>query len=182
MRPNMDEGSMTSPPDYQRQKLKKYYSTDHLAGFSRDGHFAGVEGTTLYVGCGRGETIVSRPGWYGIDFNPDLVKLWEKLKISNRCQVGDARDLPFTNNHFDWTVSCDFLEHIQHGDLLQVASELRRVASRGQHVIHMTKESKFRGVTGESLHPAGDLSIEDWVKVLDADVQPLHGNWALARW
>lgn len=43
------------------------------------------------------------------------------------CVVGDARNLPYSDQSFDVVVSSDFFEHIDDEDIDQVFSEMKRV-------------------------------------------------------
>ena len=117
-----------------------------------------------------------------MDFNSRLYPLWEQLGIESRCHVRSAGDLRFSDDSFDWTISTDFLEHVQETDRVRVINELFRVAPRGRHVIDLTPESAFRGPEGENLHPDA-LDAASWALLftelrdkvpLDLELGPRH--------
>lgn len=171
---------MTEPADYTKQK-SGYYAKDHLVADFPDLFQPLATDDCLYAGCGRAEALVNFTNWWGFDFNPDLTKVWQTLGIADRTQVSDARKLPFEDYSFDYTVSVDFLEHVKPDDLPTVADELRRVAYSGRHVIHALPESAYRSTTGLTLHPAGHLTMEDWLHAFSfsGHVRPLKPGYLL---
>lgn len=153
---------MTEAIDYAIQDLERYYGVDHALEFPRT-----IESLSflrvLYVGCGRGEVLLSNPGWVGVDFNPKLVPLWEKLNVP--AEVGDARSMPqFLDNSFDVVLTVDFFEHVAVADLDTVMVEFLRIASLGIHVIDSVAQSGFRGLDSKNLHPSGSLGADGWFK------------------
>lgn len=173
---------MTLPDDYSKQDLESYYASDHLLAEFRPLFADLFDEKVIYVGCGRGEVLVHAPDWSGCDFNSDLWPLWEKLGISDRCTNCWAEDTPFETNEFDWAVSVDFFEHVPRHNLSLVADEMKRIARNGRHVIHGIAESGYRGKGGETLHPSGSLTADDWAMELYATVTKLRGSHFLASW
>jgi len=164
---------MTEPEDYTVQNPDSYYATDHFEEFAE--HFKDIRNCrVLNIGCGKGQSLESRPRWSGVDFNPDVQ--------SERVSKADARKLiGFWQYEFEYTVSVDFLEHVKPEDVPTVSEELHRVAEHGIHVIHLTAESYFRGVDGKNLHPSGNKPIEWWAEQLGAETT-LIGHHLLAQW
>lgn len=153
---------MTEPEDYQHQK-SGYYAKDHLLSDFLSTFLDLADRTVLIAGCGRGQALVENDFWHGFDFNPNLKPLWEELGVSDQTLTADARSLPYFDAFYDFTISTDFLEHLKPDDIPSVASELMRVAPRGRHVIHAHPESFYRTTKGETLHPAGHLTRDDWM-------------------
>jgi SAM-dependent methyltransferase len=161
---------MTEKEDYELQSIEAYYPVDHMLEFFDD-VLAPVPLTdrVLHVGCGRGEVLLRSRLWEGVDFNEKLDEVWRALGIRWRCWLGDARTMKFPSGQYQWTVSCDFLEHVARADLEKVAANLHRVAKHGRHLIDTLPQSSFRGVGGKNLHPSGGLSKDEWKSVLQAD-------------
>jgi len=159
---------------YEHQPLA-YYHTDHL--LDNIHMFKAVDALpVLNIGCGRGRSV-QQDGWYGVDFNRNLAAVWVDQGIADKCELADVKSLPFADDAFAWTVSMDFLEHVPPDDLDKAIAEILRVAPRFCHVIHAAPESVSRGPDGETLHPSGGLSADEWLslfgnygKDLSADV------------
>ena len=156
---------MTEIVDYNKKDIDRYYKRDHLKMTFWSSFLDLSDRHCLNAGCGHAGSLVDCPTWHGFDFNDNyrLGKLWEHLGVSERTIVADARNLPYEDNEFEWTVSCDFLEHVKVHDLETVANELRRVAPHGRHIIDQSERSRWRGATGETLHPAALVTEEEWV-------------------
>jgi cyclopropane fatty-acyl-phospholipid synthase-like methyltransferase len=136
---------------------KRYYRRDHYYDFAS--FFASIPKTAkvLNVGCGRGASLKEYPKGVGIDFNPNLFKLWEEQGIADRCVLANvAKGLGYETWDFDWTISTDFFEHLQPEDVATAVREIVRVAPAGRHVIDLLQESGFRGPEGENLHPSAN--------------------------
>lgn len=85
----------------------------------------------LDVGCGLGAIVneLTKKGIVatGVDFAPDLEKIWgKKLNFL----IADARELPFNDNSFDLVFSSDFFEHIDEEDIDKVSGEMQRVGKK----------------------------------------------------
>lgn len=136
---------------------ERYYRRDHYYDFAA--FFAPIPKTArvLNVGCGRGSSLKEYPKGQGIDFNVNLFKLWEEQGIEDRCTLVDvAKGLGYETWDFDWTISTDFLEHLQPEVVEEAVREIVRVAPAGRHVIDLLQESGFRGPNGENLHPSAN--------------------------
>ena len=70
--------------------------------------------TFLDAGCGRGSYVAyaSERGItaVGLDIVPDAIKKAQKL-CSGYFILGDVRDLPFSNEYFDYVLSYGVVEH-----------------------------------------------------------------------
>jgi ubiquinone/menaquinone biosynthesis C-methylase UbiE len=96
--------------------------------------------SVLDVGCGLGAVVneLNQRGIeaLGIDFAPDLEKIWgDNLAFT----IQDARRILYENKSFDLVFSSDFFEHIDEEDIDKVASEMKRV---GRKVVTFVADAK----------------------------------------
>ena len=134
-----------------------YYNKDHYYDFA--GFFAPIpkNARILNAGCGRGTSLREYPKGVGIDFNQRLCKLWAAQSLGDRCLLANiAEGLGYETWDFDWTISSDFLEHLQPQDVTPAVRELVRIAPAGRHVIDLLQESGYRGPNNENLHPSAN--------------------------
>jgi 2-polyprenyl-3-methyl-5-hydroxy-6-metoxy-1,4-benzoquinol methylase len=98
------------------------------------------EGRTLLdLGCnwGRWTVAAARAGWRptGIDLAKKSIdaarRVAKQLEVDAEYVVGDARELPFADGFFDAVFSYSVLQHLAKKDVLQAASEIRRVLRPG---------------------------------------------------
>jgi len=83
-------------------------------------------GTVLEVGCGPfGIAKFIRNHVTGVEIG-DVVTTLPNLKILK----GDITDLPFTDNHFDYVICSDVLEHLNFNQRSKAISECIRVAQK----------------------------------------------------
>ena len=87
----------------------------------------------LDVGCGTGSFVEmarkERVKAVGIDFAEWAIE--NALDGAKRwVSVGDARDIPYPDDSFDFVLSTDLMEHIYLEDVDQVIDELYRVSSK----------------------------------------------------
>jgi cyclopropane fatty-acyl-phospholipid synthase-like methyltransferase len=155
---------MTTPRDYEIQEVNRYYRKDHFFEFGRFFTDIDPNSRVLNLGCGRAASLqkVFTNG-IGVDFNKNLVPLWQKLGLKDRCFVQDASDLQFEDDEFEWTISSDFFEHVDLKALPGIITETLRVAPRGIHVIHLLSQTTYRGAEGQSLHSAA-LNPNQWLQ------------------
>ena len=105
----------------------------------------------LDVGCGRGEVVlhcaIRGAKAYGIDFSESAIKLAEDIRskassdIQNRVKfiVGNAANLPFSDNFFDICFLLDVVEHVNNNELSKILSEIHRVLKiKGTLIVHST--------------------------------------------
>ena len=122
----------------------------------------------LNLGCGRGTSCNRLPGrCMGIDFNPALEPLW----VQN-CVLATVATVPeiFWEEEPDYTVSFDFLEHVDPDEAEMIVQELLWI-DWGWHLIDLRPQSGFRGPGGENLHPAARLP---WGKFFLERDQHIH--------
>lgn len=143
--------------DHYTAQPARYYKHDHYYDFAP--FFATVPKTAriLNVGCGRGTSLREYPKGQGVDFNTKLFKLWDHLGLTDRCAIANVvTGLPWETWEFDWTLSSDFLEHLQPDEVDPALREIVRLAPSGKHVIDLRPESGYRGPNGENLHPSAN--------------------------
>lgn len=170
--------------DHYRDLPKSYYRRDHVYDFGT--FFRSIRPDTylLNLGCGRGESLLTFDNGIGVDFNDSLLPMWKQLGLEDRCKIYDVADgLPWPDNEFDYTISVDFLEHVQPESVEAVVSEIVRLAPHGRHVIDTKPESAYRGPAGENLHPSAN-SPTFWEEAFrGVDVRyKLRGAFMLVSW
>lgn len=133
--------------------------------------------SVLDVGCGLGsvvnELIEKGINAVGVDFAPDLQKIWGK-NYQKHFFIADARSLSsYIKTKSDVVFSSDFFEHIDEEDIDKVAREMKKVGKkviafvaddiggelnarqRSLHVTHKPLpwwEQKLRGIDVYSSH------------------------------
>ena len=106
----------------------------------------------LEIGCGRGDFSIWLAKKYpeahitGTDFSPAAIKIaGEKInyQLPNLSfKVENAEQLSFTNESFDFIISCETMEHVFHPQLM--ANEMYRVLKKEGNFI-LTTENYFNG-------------------------------------
>lgn len=92
-----------------------------------------AEGTILEVGCNWGYVVnkccrvPGRTG-YGVDLNPENIKLAKEKFPEQHFFCGDALRLEFGNAEFDTVILPDVLEHIEWEDVPFAIAEAKRVS------------------------------------------------------
>jgi ubiquinone/menaquinone biosynthesis C-methylase UbiE len=102
----------------------------------------------LDVGCGTGSLsfcLVQNPqitNVLGLDFSPAYIEHASRKNLDTRLafQLGDARELPFSDNSFDHSLSMLTLQFIPQADL--AVREMRRVTRRGGTVAATTWDTR----------------------------------------
>jgi len=125
----------------------------------------------LDIGCGKGFFIYDLtntiPGIdaRGIDISEyAITNSLESLK--NKLQVGDARDLPFKDNSFDFVMSINTIHNLSRADCALALQEIERV-SRGNSFITV---DAYRNAQEQERMEAWNLtaltmmSVEEWKK------------------
>jgi hypothetical protein len=140
----------------------RYYDKDHWYAFEPEFDAVSKDASVIYLGCGRGSALLEFKRGVGIDFNPNLVPLWHTQGIADRCWTAPVEEgLAWEDWHFDWTMSVDFLEHLQPDAVDAALYEIMRLAPAGVHIIDLKGESAYRGPNGENLHPSAN-DAEFW--------------------
>mgnify|MGYP000188643871 CR=1 FL=1 len=165
---------VTNPKDYQAQDLFRYYREDHaLDRWPRNllQEFKNLGLRVLNVGCGRAESVLADSTWIGVDFNPDLRRIWEVVGVERQCHVADVQMIPslFKEDEFDVSYSCDFLEHVNPRLALETIQAMKHAAPAGFHIIDHAVQSGFRGVNGDNLHPSAHLPGSTWLAYVDEE-------------
>ncbi|CAN5374396.1 hypothetical protein BH09BAC3_BH09BAC3_13070 [soil metagenome] len=103
----------------------------------------------LEVGCGRGvfaNYLASRfpeASVTAVDFSPNAIEIASHHYASTRnvrYVVGDAENLPFGGQEFDFYISCETIEHVFHPE--KMIGEINRVLKTGGGFI-LTTENYF---------------------------------------
>ena len=109
--------------------------------------------SVLDVGCGSGELLrmigefaakaVRDASLIGLDLNPistEITKVWSKGVAPIDSIQGDAFQLPFSDNSFDYAISSLFFHHLTDEQIIEVLNEMSRVARRGLVVIDLHRD------------------------------------------
>ncbi len=88
----------------------------------------------LEVGCGTGAVLAEASNscsarLYGLDFNPDYLRLAQNYAPSSGLTAGDAHCLPYASSSFDLAYCHYLLLWVK--DTTQVVAEMARVTRRG---------------------------------------------------
>lgn len=139
--------------NYRMGNARKHYALQDL-GLMEKGQ------TMLDVGCGRGEIVRSARS-AGI-----LAKGIEGVKYlcDNEWIIhGDACNLPFEDQSFDWITCYDVMEHLPPGEEQLALDEFRRVAKVG--VIISTNDRPSTLPDGTDLH-VNKRPRDEWLDFL----------------
>jgi SAM-dependent methyltransferase len=112
---------------------------------------AGSGRATLMVLMSRPRTVVTGldryTGFYGIvDNTPDRLRAnARKAGVENRLrvQVGDMRELPFSNAQFDGALSVAAMDHLRSEDIPRALTETARILKPGGEFLFVTINSDF---------------------------------------
>ena len=168
---------------YEWQILAKYYTRDHFYDFLDFFKDVPREAAVINFGCGRGECLNEFPEGIGVDFNRNLIPLWVELGVREKCFAFEAHKVPWKDNRFEWSISTDFLEHVQPDSIEPTLEAMFRLAPHGKHVIHLLKQSGFRGPKGENLHVSA-LNILAWAKHFQGKASTFkqRGSYLFISW
>lgn len=134
-----------------------YYAQDRYYDFEPFFKRVGLAERVMNLGCGSAQSLQHYPNGVGVDFNPQLKAIWDRAGVADRCHNLDISEgLPWGDHSFDWTISSDFLEHVQPDAVEAVIDEVLRLAPKGLHVIDMKPQTDYRGPQGENLHPSAN--------------------------
>jgi tRNA (uracil-5-)-methyltransferase TRM9 len=93
------------------------------------------QGRLLNIGCAHGPDFLPfKQGFelHGVDFSTGMLKLAQKysrkFEFSTNLTEADIRQLPYTDESFDWAIAVATYHHIEDkGDRLKAFQELKRV-------------------------------------------------------
>jgi len=116
--------------------------------------------SVLELGCGDGHMAQYVKGMYtGIDLSEDMMKQNKYLKDGDTVVAGDAQQLKFNNDEFDFVFTINLLEHVNQP--LDVVREIQRVLKPGGIAFMITPNGDIESILDvlEKLHmklPEGD--------------------------
>lgn len=110
------------------------------------------EGKVLDIACGTGKTMALLSKFaeldvYGCDISDFLIsKALERGLRPDRLVTGDATEMSFDENYFDYAYSIGSLEHFTEDGLLKVLSECHRVTSKKSfHQVPVSRKDEDEG-------------------------------------
>jgi tRNA (uracil-5-)-methyltransferase TRM9 len=96
------------------------------------------QGKLLNLGCGHGADLLpftKNFELYGIDFSGEMLKMArkyaEKFSFEVSLAAADVRDLPYSDETFDYIISVATLHHLQKAQQATAFQELKRVLKPG---------------------------------------------------
>lgn len=130
--------------------------------------------SVLDVGCAKGFLLYEikkiLPGITvsGLDISSYALE-HAKPEIQQYLQVGNAKQLPFNNNSFDFVIAINVLHSLDRNDCIQGFQEIERVSKGGSFVVNdawHNDEEKDRlmqwNLTGKTF-----MHVDDWLKLFD---------------
>ena len=143
-------------------------------------------GKVLDVACGPGGTMLVLAKYpelelYGIDISDLLINQAIKRGLeATHLRVGDATNMTYEDNAFDYGYSIGSLEHFTEQGILDMLSECKRVISKTTfHMVPVSRDGKNQGwlKTVQSFH---NNSVEWWLdkyKSAYTNVTVLSSRW-----
>lgn len=120
---------------YGEEQIRKWKIVKSIVKFSK-------KDIVLDLGCGTGIIIPELSKFVkivvGLDNSIEMLKLAPKLK-NVLYILSDAKDIPFTKNFFDKTISVTFLQDVKNWD--PILKEVKRV-TKGEVLITFLKRNK----------------------------------------
>jgi len=102
-------------------------------------YFSGQPGENILdIGCGTGEfSIFFNPDSYtGIDIEPAYIA-YAKKNYQGKFLIGDAADLPFSDNSFDRAVILGVLHHLNDNLCEKIFKEMKRILKSNADILIM---------------------------------------------
>lgn len=131
--------------DYNSRHVlkRREFKLQHIYGSKKDKVY--LKGHGLEMAFGFGESIYVLMQWYkditldALDFNPLLTKIVPYIKTLNGDRlkdiwIGDAQNIPKSDNYYDFINSCSFFEHLSEGVYWNILTEAYRVLKRGGYL------------------------------------------------
>jgi ubiquinone/menaquinone biosynthesis C-methylase UbiE len=147
---------------HQTYKAEHYgMSTERLLCAKQD--LAGLFGSLLDVGCGRGELLRLAEDMgmeaRGVEVVPALID-------GERVVYGEAHALPFPDKSFDHVTCMDVMEHLLPEDSERVVREFVRVARKTVILAISNVHSVFNGMElhiNRKPYPVWDEFLRQWI-------------------
>ena len=124
----------------------RLYKVPFIAGYFRGNHkwiIPELEKSPvkslLDIGCGSGDLIaalaIKHPNWeiYGIDISDSMILQAKEKVASLQLAVGNAHNLPYSDNMFDIVINTISFHHYEHS--LQALNEMYRVLKPGGKLV-----------------------------------------------
>lgn len=132
------------------------------------------ESSVLDVGCAKGFMLVDllniMPSLSvrGIDVSEyAIVNSHEKVR--HCLEVGDAKDLPYEDNEFDYVISINTVHNLDTDECAKALQEIQRVAKKGAFVTvdaYRSLEEKER-MYAWNLTAKTIMSVNEWIKFFE---------------
>jgi|TARA_B110000483_G_scaffold175960_1_gene208088 ubiquinone/menaquinone biosynthesis C-methylase UbiE len=127
------------------------------------------ESTILDVGCAKGfmmndfNQLIPGIKIRGIDISEYAIKNTIDT-MKHNTQVGDAKNIPYEDNSFDYVISINTIHNLEEEDCAQSLREIERVSKKGAFITvdaYNNKEEKNRmfkwNLTAKTI-----LSVQEW--------------------
>ena len=123
------------------------------------------------AGAGGNTRVLEQAGWQAtaLEFSQAGVELARRRGLD--VVQGDARDIPFPDDHFGLLVAYDVLEHIEEDD--QVVAEIARVVQPGGKVlIAVPADPRLWSPHDDAVGHVRRYTRDSLVSLFDADALP----------
>lgn len=127
------------------------------------------DNSILDVGCGKGfmlyDFMLSIPGikLAGIDISDYAINN-SLPEVRNILKVGNAKDLKFENNSFDFVISINTVHNLEKDECALALKEISRVANKGSFITvdAYRNEIEKKRMMQWNLTAKTIMSVEDW--------------------
>lgn len=90
----------------------------------------------LDVGCGTGKYVkIFKGKFFGIDLNPEYIEYAKEHYSQGNFSVGDATDLEFSDNTFDFVFCNSILHHLSDEKVEKTIIEMKRVCKENGRIL-----------------------------------------------
>jgi ubiquinone/menaquinone biosynthesis C-methylase UbiE len=127
-------GSTASQYEAKRRTESKWRAEDEAAEQLLAGIADGARMLDIPIGTGRLLPLIKQRGFdaYGLDISPDMLAIAraraEVADTKVELGIGDIRDIPFDDNHFDLVTCLRFLNWLDERGVERAMRQLARVA------------------------------------------------------